>query len=515
MSLAPYDPLMGLISPHTAYSDELHHSTVSVHLEVPDSKLHTSLLSYLSNESSKCPITETLSAKAIKVLFSLGGILGKVPLIPVTFSYELENRSLAFLGSSLNFIAFSTQATWAACKMVDKTLYSLKSVEHKQSKSFDRCRKICLLAFNIFNGFTAQIPSLFLTWNYNQDKPYMLGFNALDIAYPAYSLNIMMAGKVSNFAVTARQKKIANLKKDFIEKIESKIKALSRQDCPALIEAFEQMRAYVIPDLTMNRFLEVLQSEHLIGEDPHNPCVEGIKKSASEIISYLLLSVQVFWNAYLTYKATSLKIDNQAFNGAVCLYVVICNIALSRLLLVNATYRLMNSFPGSFRNKSNYFIADRLSPLSSVITKLVILFIASASFMQAAKLSEDFLPSAFVFPSTVTYGLGMAFMHYMPLRSFAHSLTTKLITRFGNDYQKDSLKTHKTLISIKQVFENTSLDSFAIFLLKNELHNMTAYYLHKHEITHDDLTEFLKEPPHFVYDDGFDDYGELERRSLI
>lgn len=516
MSLAPYDPLLTHSLSTSIYRDEIQNATSAIQLTIPDSKINDYLFYYLSNDPSKCPITNKISMRALKTLLSLGGILGKVPLIPVTFSYEAENKSLAFLGSGLNFVAFSCTAIWTTLKMVDKTLFSLNTTEHKQSKSYDRCRKMCLLAFNVFNGFTAQIPSLFLTWNYNQDKPYMLGFNVLDITYPAYSLNVLMASKVANFAVSRRQKKIADLKKEFMEKLENKIKAISKQECPDLIEAFEQMDYFSIPELKMNRFLELIQSDHLTGEDTSNPCIEGMKKGTAELLSYLLLSMQVFWNGFLTYKAMELRTDSSFFIGSVCLYVVICNIALNKLLLVKSTYRLINSLPLECKKtKTNYYICDRLSPISSIVSKLFILFIASASFMQAAKLSTDFIPEAFAFPSTVTYGLGLALMHYTPLRTFAHSASLKLVERFGNQSQKAQIRVYKTLTSIKKVLESTSLDSFAIFLLKNEMHNMTQYFMHKHEINHDDLTEFLKEPPRIYYDDGFSDDGELENRTLI
>lgn len=516
MSLAPYDPLLGLSMHPSAYADEIHAATVAVKLDVPSSKLNDYILHYLQPDAASCPITEKMRYKIFKTLLCLGGILGKVPLIPVTFSYEAENRSLAFLGSSLNFIAFSATACWTTIKMTDQILLSFNTTESKQSKSYDRCRKICLTVFNIFNGFTAQIPSLFLTWYYNQDKPYMLGFNALDITFPAYSLNLMMAKKVANFAVTSRQKKISNMKKELIEKIDSKIKALSMQECEALIDEFNHMDYFAIPDLKMNRFLELIHADHLNGQDPVNPCVEDLKRATATLTSYLFLSVQTFWCAFLTYEAMTHQSSNNVFIGSCCLYVVICHIALTRLLLLKGTFRLVNSLP-SFCKKtaSSYYIADRLSPLSAYVSKFFILFIASASFMQAAKLSEDFLPDAFVFPSTVTFGIGLALMNYVPLRTFAHTLSTQAIARFGSHSQKQQLRVHKTLSAIKGLIENTSLDSFAIFLLKNELHNMTLYYMHKHEITRDDLTEFLKEPPHYYYDGSFEDYGELERRSLI
>lgn len=478
----------------TTYS-ELPASTIAAASLPPISKIHHYILDYLNRPENKCPITGSWKPRVLKVIFSIGGILAKVPLVPIAFSFSSQNTKLAYFGASLNFIAFSSLGIWSSKKMIEDVFLSLKTTEPHLSTSYDRCRKISLFAFNVLNALGAQIPYLYLSWYYNDNKPYMLGFNVLDIAIPIYSLNLMMTRKLSNLAFSTHQKKIGLLKHEMLAKLDNKIKALNQTDCPDFIEAFSHLQESEHDDVKMGRFLDLVLTDDLVPLDTCNPCLDDLKLSSAKVIGLLLLSVQVFWNAFLTYKAVSHVTQDPTLNGLACLYVVICHIALVRFVLIKSTYQCLNglTLPCQRSNRTYNYISDRLAPGSSLVTKAVLLFICSASFIQALKLSYDFLPESFSVPSAMTYGLGLALMNYLPMRDLMSELSSHLIFRFGNQSQKTQAKVHRSLSLIKKLFEHTSLDSFAIFLLNNQEKPMVGYLMTKHQVSLEDLKAFVKQ----------------------
>jgi hypothetical protein len=507
MTQASYARFPSTATIDSSFLQEMGLSTLSLPLNVPSSKINNYILEYLSQVSYKCSIKQSLKARCIKVIFCLGGILGRVPLVPISSSFQSQNPPAAWIAAISNFIAFSSFIVWSTIKMVDNTALSLSTTEQEQSITFDRCRKLSILAFNTLNGFMAQIPSLYLSWNYNPGHAFMVGFNALDIVPPVYSLNIMLSEKLSNVAFSQNQKKLVDLKKDLISKIETKMKALAQGNNLSFVDAIRNLVLIEVPELKIGHFLELIYSESSVDLVEDNPCVQDFKASVAQLIGYLLLSVQVFWSAFLTYKGVGLVTDNTGLNGFICLYVVICNIALTRFVLVKSTYLMVNSLKVPCKKQTHYsYICDRIAPLSGIVAKVVCIFLASCSFIHAAKLSQDFLPEAFVAPSAMTYGLGLAVMNYLPLRELSHGLTVRLIERFGSEVQQGQIEAYTKLSDIKKLIESSSVDSLAFFLLKNQFQTMVEHMLHKHGLDHSALSSFLHESHFYSSTVAYEDF---------
>jgi hypothetical protein len=456
------------------------------------SKIHDCIVQHLTLQTSPSKVTHNCKMIALKTILSLGGILGRVPLIPLSSEFHKEIPGLGIVFAASNFVAFSSYLVWSSIKMIDQMSLTMAISEHVQTKSYERCRKITSLAFSVINGIFAQVPYFFLSWQYNAHKPYMITFNALDIVPPIYSLNLILTRQFTAQAYSVNEKKILDFKKYLLDKINEKLIALRDGDGRSVIQTFIDIESISDPSDRVISFFDSMTSEYTVRVIEENPCVLDFKYASAKLIGLLLMSVQLFWAAFLSYKGTSLVTTNTTLIGLVSLYVVVCNIALTRFVLIKSTYQLINATQKlCVKDRSYNYLCERLFPKTSAVARIISLCLVMTAFIPALTLSNDFIPEAFVLPSTVLYGIGFALMNYLPVRDLLDVACRLVVKRLGNADDRTCLRTYEQVESVKRIIENSSAESLAIFLLKTEGYPGISLAMHRFDLNIESLQSFI------------------------
>lgn len=479
-------------SPSTGTDD-----LITIAQEVPRSqtcsKVHDLILEHLTMDTvQSTSVICSKTARFFKCSLSLGVLVGRVTLVPVSLKFFPSQDALGIAVASGNFAAFGSYYVWSCLNMVDEIALSLKSDETYQTKSCEKLRKILTISFNIINGAAAQLPFFYLSWNYNRQAHWLLSFNAFDVVVPIYSMHLLFKKNIVNAAYSPAGKKVLEFKKKLIEKIDSKLQALIQAPSPSITRLFTDMDQIVDPLDKVGRFFDMLFSEQPDEIFSDNPFITDVRQKTANLIGLLLLYVQIFWCGYLCYLGMSEWTSQPELTGFACIYVIVANIALLRFVmirssnqLINATHRLL------FTRKPYSYINERIFPKTSLIVRLAALALAACAAVPASVMSEDFMPKALILPSTITYGISLGLLNYLPTRDLLDKVSTKFLNPLANDQEKIELKVHKQLSSIKKIIQNTSPESLALFLLKNEEHPFLSYMLSRFDFTIDDLMCFL------------------------
>jgi hypothetical protein len=131
-------------------------------------------------------------------------------------------------------------------------------------------------------------------------------------------------------------------------------------------------------------------------------------------------------------------------------------------------------------------------PKTSAILRLFVLVVASASFIPAITLSEDFLDKNFRMLSYIPFGIALFFMNYLPLKNMVNTTVCYGIDRFGSLEQKKELKIYDQYKSLKRIIENSTPESLGIFLLKMSEQPTFLRILEKFELTQHELYALIK-----------------------
>lgn len=470
---------------------------ITIAQEIPrsqtPSKVHALILEHLSVENvSSTSVLRSKKTLFFKTVFCLYTLAGRVTLIPVTKAFFAKNMVLGDVASACNVIAFGSYFMWSSLNMIDQIALNIATDETSQTRSCERIRKICMLAFNVINGVAAQLPLFYLLWNYNRSEHLLLILNALDVVLPIYSLQLMSKKKIIHAAYCQSGKKVLEFKKKLLEKLDHKLKTLEQKGSSSITRLFQDLDQISDPFDKAGRFFDLLFAEQPEDLSPENPFIETFRENTAKLIAQLLLSVQLFWFGYLTYLGMSEWNAKPLLNGFTCLYVVIANIALTRLVMLKSTRQLINATHRVLCTRRPFtYINERIFAKTSLIERIISLALAVTTCIPAATLSEDFLPEALKLPSTITFGIALGLLNYLPTRELFDKLSAKTLFCLASNEEKIELKTHSQLSSIKKIIENASPESLAIFLLKNEEHPLMSYMLSRFDFTIDDLLIFI------------------------
>lgn len=433
-------------------------------------------------------------ARAFKIILGAGGMLGRIPLIPLSLDFNKMIPVLGSISAGSNFISYSAYLIWASSKMINQMTFSIKSDEGLQKNILGNWKKIALLAFNILNGITAQIPYFVLSYDYNPQKPLMVLLNALDVTLPIYSLQLLSTNHITSFTSSSLEKKLASLKSALSCSLQKALNTMIKEPATFFIPELND------PHLTTHQKLDALflkiDSIEATSTFQQPSKIDHAINLSSKSLGIFLLSVQMAWFALLCKQGMEKVTSNEGLIISFCLYVIICNIALTHFVLIGSSHQALSGIKHLFKGLKPTYLSEVLSPKASLVAKIFSVVICSSAIIPAAQMSKDYLPEYLYYPSTLSYGLGFVLMDYLPLRDLLNDAITFYLTKNGTDHQKQIFQLAHQIEEVKSVIDNSNLKSLALFLLKIEQSTFCRHFLYQHQITTADLCQYVT--PHHI-----------------
>lgn len=439
--------------------------------------------------SSKDRIPNTKKATVSKVILGTGGVLGRIPLIPLSSKFL---QPVPFVGpffATTNFVSYSAYLVWASSRMINQISYQLNCSEKYDIDFLDKCKKLSLIAFNVINGIAAQMPYFVLSYDYNPQRPYMVALNAMDVTLPTYSLQLMTQNKLSLFNQKIVEKKLSTIQLTLSSYFQNALKALIHNPDAFHLDAI--LFKSSSPSEKINELLDALST--LQAPPQTSTCLKhNHAENLSKILGFMLLGVQMAWFAFLCKQGLDKITDQQALIGVFCTYVVICNIALTHFVLVGSSYQAIQGASKLFSKiKSPTYLLESLSPKASFTAKVISMVICMTAIIPAAQMSQDYLPTYLYYPSTIAYGLGFVLMDYLPLRDLLNDALTMHLQYKGSDREKKVIALYQRLEECDQIIQNASLKSMALFLLKLEKSNLISGLLSSQHLKISTLSHYV------------------------
>lgn len=436
----------------------------------------------------------SLSAKTFKIILGTGGMLGRIPLIPLSLDFNKTIPVLGSISAASNFISYSAYLIWASSKMINQITFSIKSDECLQKHILGNWKKIALLACNILNGITAQIPYFVLSYDYNQTKPLMVLLNALDVTLPIYSMQLLITNHIASLTSSSFEKKLVSLKSALSSSLQKALNAMIKDPTSLFIDELNNQHLTIQQKLDSLFFkLDTLEASPVFQQTSKT---DQVISYSSKTLGLFLLSVQMAWFALLCKQGMEKITSNEGLIISFCLYVIICNIALTHFVLIGSSHQVLHGIKHLFKGSTPTYLAESLAPKASLIAKIFSLVICSSAIIPAAQMSKDYLPTSLYYPSTFSYGLGFVLMDYLPLRDLLNDAITFYLTKKGTDSQKQILQLTHQIEELKSIIENSNLKSLALFLLKMEQSTFCRRFFHQHQITIADLCSYVA--PHNI-----------------
>lgn len=451
------------------------------------SALSDFIIAKLSNDPA-FNVTHACIPVCLKVILSIGGFLGRIPLLPLSLKFQAQIPFIGITCAATNFVSYSSYLVWASCNMVDQIARDLFFSKDKKN-CCDRIKKTSLLAINIINGVFAQIPYFILSWDYNPAAPYLVALNAMDVTLPIYSLFLMTEQIGRRLNKSQRALKLAAIKNDLVFQCQNLLTHMIQGTQNDSLTFFEKLTKVNDEDLQLNMFLMHLAVFKTMPTQVNRQTNCMIK--TAKTLGIILMLVQAAWYGFLSYQGTSKLISNDAVNTLIAAYVVVCNIALVHFVLVNASSSFLNGCSTVFQKKSKpSFLSENLAPLSSRLLKLACVILALTAFVPAIQMTEDYLNDKLFWPSSILYGLGFALMDYYPMRALSDDFMLTILKRFGTEQSKLMIKTYNKILDVKEAFNASNHNSIREFLIKNSHLHTISTLLEKHNLDFEELESF-------------------------
>lgn len=434
------------------------------------------------------PIKFSKKALILKTALSVGGLLGRIPLINISKDFETQIPGLGSAFAATNFLALGSFFVWASCHIVNQSSLTFAITESSKTSSKEICKKTALLAFNIFNGFVSLIPSLIISWDYNRSQPYLIAFSALDATSPIYSLQLLTNEILSRSKQTLIEKKILKLKSHLTINLDQLIEKQKQAPVVVLQDFFDLADKTQSIEKRFDALLTLISNDALCHIEPSASCLETSKYRLSHVLGFILLGIQLAGLAVISYQGLGKITDNSYLKTAMSSYVVVCNMFLMGLLLQETSYKLLNGVHKLFQKKPTYtYISERVAPSAALVARIFTFCICLPAFVPAAQVSMDHLSKELFWPTTVGYGLGFVLMDYSPLRELLDDGIGICVKKFAKEPAKYEYLIYKQLSEINQIFKSAKADSMARLLLKFSCHPQVKDLLTQHSLSIDDL----------------------------
>jgi hypothetical protein len=79
----------------------------------------------------------------------------------------------------------------------------------------------------------------------------------------------------------------------------------------------------------------------------------------AQVLGAVLICTQLFWTGYLSYQGVDQFTNNNIELGLIFSYVIICNLALTRFVMINSLYKMMNAITHLCSKKSLIIIFQK------------------------------------------------------------------------------------------------------------------------------------------------------------
>jgi hypothetical protein len=470
-------------------------TTITLGTPVPafetKSKVYELIVPFFENKPFSDDLRSSKLVKCAKTLSTAGAIFARVPLLPLSLNFNPEIKGFGTTIACFNMISYSSFLMWSSKDMIDHVFYSLKTSEHRQIKGHELCRKISVLTLSVISGLASQVPYFFLAWKYNPNNKFMIALSAFDLIPPVYSLYLLLNHTFSKYVCSVATGKILKVKKYFLERLEIKLQEVINGSHLDSEEDNELNGDITTVDKMNHFFLELMHDP--VDYELEDPVLKFFNMKTSQILGTVLVCTQLFWTGYLSYLGVNQFTNNDIELGLIFSYVIISNLALTRFVMINSLYKMLNAITRLCSKKSSYnYISERLMPKTTAILRLFVLIIASASFIPAITLSEDFIDKKYSMLSYIPFGIALAFMNYLPLKNMVNTAVCYGIGYFGTSEQKKELKIYDKYKSLKRIIENSTPESLGVFLLKVSEESTFTRILERFELSSYDLSMLLK-----------------------
>lgn len=413
-------------------------------------------------------ISDLKSSNAIfflKVAGIVGAVLARLPLIPLSLDLNSRLKGSGTVSAVFNIIAFSSFLAWSSIHLIDRLVYTLKTLEPEKSKSCQKCKVITVTAISILSGTASQLPYLFLAYKYNPSNKGMLSVTVFDIIPPIYSTSLLINQFLKKSTNSHTLQKIEKIKKYILFRLNVRLQEIINGKMP--MNRYETLlESNPTYQDSVNDFFRDLTNE-LLDQPSLNPCIDWTKLKTAQFFGSILITIQLFWTGYLSFQGANQITSNQVGLGIIFVYVAICNLALTRLVMISSLYKMINSLTFFCNQDRGYdYISQRLWPNLSIFLSLFISIIALGSFAPAFTISSDFLNPEYVVYSTIGYGLSLAVMNVLTLNSLADTSMCYILKKLGSEEQQKEITRYEHYKSTKTIIENSSVDSLARFFFK-------------------------------------------------
>lgn len=467
--------------------------SVPIGIPVPQfatsSKIADMLIPFFDKNPTIDDLRSSKAVRCFKITAALGAILARVPLVRLSTDFFPHIQPLGIAFAACNIVSFSSFLTWSSKDMADQVFYGLKTREVRANQACHNCKTITFIVISVLAGLASQVPYLFLAYNYNQDKPWMVFLGALDIMPPVYSIYLLLNQTFKKTSCSYTNQKIVKIRQYLIQKLDTRLQEIidgkiDLRESELMINpemSFEDSLNYFFQDLLHNPS----------DIEEKNLCVHWTKVKTAQFIGFFLIAMQLFWTGYLSYLGANQITSNKIGLGIIFCCVIISNLALTRFVMISSMYKIIQSTTFyCIRDRSYNYISERLRPsLSFFLTTLAVL-IASASFIPALTLSSDFLNPSYYPYDAIFYGAALTIMNIFPLKSLANTGICFMLNRFGSEDEKKAIKIYDLYKSVKRILANSSYDSLGKFLLKLSEQPSIAEVLQKFDVNQEELASF-------------------------
>lgn len=450
------------------------------------SKVFNLLVPFFQNRPVVDDLKASKAVRFFKITALIGAVLARIPLIPLSINIDARLKGLGTTCVIFNIVAFSSFLAWSSNHLIDQVFYSLKTLEPQKNRSCQKCRTITLIVVSLLSGLASQVPYLFLADKYNPDNKRLLVVTAFDIIPPVYSIYLSLNEVFKKSTNSHILQKVLKIKKYLLSRLDIRLQEIINGKI--LVSRYDNLlQSEQSYQDTMNAFFQELVNEQ-IDIPSLNPCMNWTKWKIAQILGAFLIATQLFWTGYLSFQGVNKITSNPIAIGITFIYVVICNLALTRLIMIGSVYKMINSL-GFYCNQdcSYNYISERLRPNLGLFLSCLVFIVSLAALAPAFTLSFDFLNPQYSIYSTMAYGLSLAAMNGLTLKNLVDTSICHLLSQLGTDEEKKELKMYAHYKGVRKIIQNSSLDSLAIFLHKMSDDQVFIQILNRYSLSVEDL----------------------------
>ncbi len=433
----------------------------------------------------------------LKTIFSIGGVVGRIPYIPQFIEAGGDNLILQRFFTGMGFTVFSPENIWVAIRVVNTTMLKLKTSEKFESNHNSLLPRIGGVAGVILAGIGAQIPLFALSWFYNQDHPWMVSLNATDVIMPIFSLYLLAQSKLLPRCLSEPERKALKLNHGLVQRLnDNRISYITNQNVREKLDSFlnildisEDEESMKLQKL-IGRLIKTLDTET---QEPMacSPCNRVAKNSAIAVGLFLTI-VQLLWLGMFTYEGASQLTQNEVVIWALVVYAVFCNAALIQMLFVETCSQGIESAGSLLSGRiQKSYVTETTAPIASTVAKVICVVLSGFAYIASSRVSYDYLNPPYQLPSAIILSAAYITVTYLPMRELSDWILQEWTKLRGSPEEKAYTERSQRLLDLQEYIGSCSPQSTAKFLLSLEESDETRAMLENTTLTKEDLLSLI------------------------